>query len=39
MPALTADSRRDLEIHQYPVLLYVLAPLVALVLQRRIRPN
>jgi rod shape-determining protein MreD len=33
MPVLTADSRRDLEIHQYPVLLYVLAPLVALVLQ------
>jgi len=33
MSVLTADSRRDLEIHQYPVLLYVLAPLVALVLQ------
>jgi rod shape-determining protein MreD len=33
MSVLTADSRRDLEIHRYPVLLYVLAPLVALVLQ------
>lgn len=33
MSVLTADSRRDLEIHRYPVLLYVLAPLIALVLQ------
>ena len=33
MSVLTADSRRDLEIHQYPVLLYGLVPLVALVLQ------
>ena len=33
MSVLTADSRRDLEIHRYPVLLYGLVPLVALVLQ------
>jgi rod shape-determining protein MreD len=33
MSVLTADSRRDLEIHRYPVLIYVLIPLVALVLQ------
>jgi rod shape-determining protein MreD len=33
MSVLTADSRRDLEIHRYPVLLYGLAPLIALVLQ------
>lgn len=33
MSVLTADSRRDLEIHRYPLLLYVLAPLAALVLQ------
>jgi rod shape-determining protein MreD len=33
MSVLTADSRRDLEIHRYPVLVYVLIPLVALVLQ------
>ena len=28
MSVLTADSRRDLEIHRYPVLLYGLAPLI-----------
>ena len=33
MSVLTADSRRDLEIHRYPVLMYALAPLTALVLQ------
>jgi rod shape-determining protein MreD len=33
MPVLTADTRRDLEIHRYPVLVYALVPLVALVLQ------
>ena len=33
MSVLTADSRRDLEIHRYPVLVYVLVPLVALILQ------
>ena len=33
MSVLTADSRRDLEIHRYPVLIYVLVPLVALILQ------
>ena len=33
MSVLTADSRRDLEIHRYPVLIYGLIPLVALVLQ------
>lgn len=33
MSVLTADSRRDLEIHRYPLLVYVLAPLAALVLQ------
>ncbi|MGA2726583.1 MAG: rod shape-determining protein MreD [Terracidiphilus sp.] len=33
MSVLTADSRRDLEIHRYPVLIYGLVPLVALVLQ------
>lgn len=33
MSVLTADSRRDLEIHRYPVILYGLGPLVALVLQ------
>jgi rod shape-determining protein MreD len=33
MSVLTADSRRDLEIHRYPVLVYGLVPLVALVLQ------
>jgi rod shape-determining protein MreD len=33
MSVLTADSRRDLEIHRYPVLVYAMAPLAALVLQ------
>lgn len=33
MSVLTADSRRDLEIHRYPVLIYALVPLVALILQ------
>ncbi len=33
MSVLTADTRRDLEIHRYPVFLYALVPLVALVLQ------
>ncbi|HEX4284780.1 MAG TPA: rod shape-determining protein MreD [Terracidiphilus sp.] len=33
MSVLTADSRRDLEIHRYPVYLYGVAPLIALVLQ------
>jgi rod shape-determining protein MreD len=33
MPVLGANSRRDLEIRRYPLLVYVLAPLVALVLQ------
>jgi len=33
MSVLTADARRDLEIHRYPVLVYALAPLAALVLQ------
>jgi len=33
MSVLSGDSRRDLEIHRYPVLVYVLAPLAALVLQ------
>lgn len=33
MSVLTADTRRDLEIHRYPVLIYGLVPLVALVLQ------
>jgi rod shape-determining protein MreD len=33
MSVLMADARRDLEIHRYPVLVYALAPLVALVLQ------
>lgn len=33
MSVLTADSRRDLEIHRYPLLVYALAPLAALVLQ------
>jgi rod shape-determining protein MreD len=30
---LTANTRRDLEIHRYPAPLYVIAPVVALVLQ------
>jgi rod shape-determining protein MreD len=33
MSVFTADSRRDYEIHRYPVLIYALVPLVALVLQ------
>ncbi len=33
MPVLTADSRRDYEIRHYPVLVYALVPLCALVLQ------
>ena len=33
MSALTARSRRDLEIHRYPAPLYVLVPVIALVLQ------
>jgi rod shape-determining protein MreD len=33
MSVLTADTRRDLEIRRYPLLIYALAPLVALVLQ------
>ncbi len=33
MSVLMANSRRDLEIHRYPVLIYALVPLVALVLQ------
>jgi rod shape-determining protein MreD len=33
MSVLTASSRRDLEIHRYPAPLYVIAPVIALVLQ------
>ena len=33
MSVLMADARRDLEIHRYPVLVYGLVPMVALVLQ------
>jgi rod shape-determining protein MreD len=33
MSVLTADTRRDLEIHRYPVLVYAMVPLLALVLQ------
>jgi rod shape-determining protein MreD len=33
MSLLGADNRRELEIHQYPLIAYVLVPLVALVLQ------
>lgn len=33
MSVLTADSRHSLEIHRYPLLVYALAPLAALVLQ------
>lgn len=33
MPLLGADTRRDLEIHRYPLLVYTLVPLTALVLQ------
>ncbi len=33
MALLGADARRDFEIHRYPLLIYALVPLVALVLQ------
>jgi len=33
MSVLTAESRRDIEIHRYPVLIYALVPVGALVLQ------
>jgi rod shape-determining protein MreD len=33
MSVLTADSRREFEIHRYPFLVYALVPLAALVLQ------
>jgi len=33
MPLLSADARRDFEIHRYPLLVYALVPLAALVLQ------
>jgi rod shape-determining protein MreD len=33
MPVLAANSRRDLEVHSYPLLVYALVPLTALVLQ------
>ena len=33
MSVLTADTRRDIEIHRYPFLVYALVPLAALVLQ------
>ena len=33
MSVLTANTRRDLEIHRYPAPLYLVAPVVALVLQ------
>lgn len=33
MSVLTANTRRDLEVHRYPLLVYVLVPLSALVLQ------
>ncbi len=33
MSVLSAESRRDFEIHRYPVLVYALVPLAALVLQ------
>ena len=33
MSVLTANSRRDLEVHRYPVPLYLFAPVFALVLQ------
>jgi rod shape-determining protein MreD len=33
MPVLMVDSRRDLEIHRYPVVVYGVIPLIALVLQ------
>jgi rod shape-determining protein MreD len=33
MALLGADTRRDMEIHRYPVLVYALVPLISLVLQ------
>jgi rod shape-determining protein MreD len=33
MSVLSADSRREFEIHRYPALVYALVPLVALILQ------
>jgi rod shape-determining protein MreD len=33
MPLLGSDLRRDIEIHRYPILVYGLVPLIALVLQ------
>ncbi len=33
MPLLTADSRRDMEIRRYPLLVYAMVPLASLVLQ------
>jgi rod shape-determining protein MreD len=33
MSVLTANTRRDMEIHSYPMLVYALVPLAALVLQ------
>jgi rod shape-determining protein MreD len=33
MSLLGADSRRDMEIHRYPLVVYILVPLTALVLQ------
>ena len=33
MPLLGAESRRDFEIHRYPLLVYALVPLASLVLQ------
>jgi rod shape-determining protein MreD len=33
MSVFAADTRRDLEVHRYPVLVYALVPLAALVLQ------
>jgi rod shape-determining protein MreD len=33
MSVLTANSRRDLEVHNYPLLVYAMVPLTALVLQ------
>jgi len=33
MSVLTAETRRDIEIHRYPVLIYALVPVCALVLQ------
>ena len=36
MSVLTANSRRDLEIHRYPAPLYLLVPVAALVLPARV---